>query len=439
MDVQRMPAAARPLTVCVLGLWHLGSVTAACLAAAGHRVVGVDDDAERVAALHQGRAPVAEPGLDSLLRSGLDSGRLRFETDPAHAVPGADVTWVTYDTPVDDDDVADVEHVLCRVEAALPFLDRGSVLLMSSQLPVGTAAAIRRRLGDRDVVVAYSPENLRLGRAIEVFSHAERTLIGTEPGDPRDVLEALLQPFAERLEWMSVRSAEMSKHAINSYLATSVAFANELARLCEVTGADASEVERGLRSEPRIGPKAYIRPGAAFAGGTLARDVLFLEALGRAAGRATPLLDGVRESNRLHQLWPDEALTRMVGSPNGLTVGVWGLTYKVGTSTLRRSSSIELCHRLAARDVTVRAFDPAVRELPTPDREAVELVQHALAAVRGADALVIMTPWPDFHEIAADELVEAMRHAIVIDPDASFSRTLDTPAIRYASVGRVPE
>ncbi len=438
MEEQRPATATRSLTVCVLGLWHLGAVTAACLANAGHRVVGVDDDGARVANLRRGRAPVAEPGLDELLRVGIDAGRLRFETDTADAVAGADVTWLAYDTPVDDDDAADVEFVLERLRLALPRLKRGSLLLISSQLPVGSSSSIRALLDDRGVTVAYSPENLRLGRAIEAFIHADRILVGLDGGDSRETIEALLAPFHARIEWMSVRSAEMSKHAINAFLATSVAFANELARLCEVTGADASEVERGLRSEPRIGPRAYIRPGAAFAGGTLARDILFLEAVGRDEALATPLLAGVRESNRVHQFWPDEALSRLIGPPSEREIAVWGLTYKVGTSTLRRSSSIELCERLARAGATVRAFDPAVAELPESHRDAVQLAPSALDAARGADALVVMTPWPELGEIRAAQLVEIMRSPVVVDPDGAFSGTLDTAGIRYASVGRVP-
>jgi UDPglucose 6-dehydrogenase len=438
MNERHRAVAGRPLDVCVVGLWHLGSVTAACLASAGHRVVGVDGDAAVVAALREGRAPVAEPGLDDLLGAGIAAERLRFSTDLSDGVRGADVIWVTYDTPVDDDDVADTEFVLVHVRAAIPHMVPGSVLLLSSQLPVGTAEELRSALAGSGIVLACSPENLRLGRAIEAFTHADRTVVGVDPGDPRDVLEALLSPFATRLEWMSVPSAEMTKHAINSYLATSVAFANELARLCEVTGANASEVERGLRSEPRIGPRAYVRPGAAFAGGTLARDVVFLERLGRREGRPTPLLDGVRESNRVHQSWPDETLGRLVGSPAGLEIAVWGLTYKVGTSTLRRSSSLELCRRLAANGAAVRAYDPAVSELPDGDRERVRLALTAIDAARGADAVIVMTPWPELSEIGAAEIVSVMRRPIVIDPDASFAVTLDVPGVRYASVGRVP-
>jgi UDPglucose 6-dehydrogenase len=302
---------------------------------------------------------------------------------------------------------------------------------------VGTTSALREELSAHRVTVAYSPENLRLGKAIDAFTRAARTVVGIDPRDPRDVLESLLSPFAERLVWMTIPSAEMTKHAINAFLATSVAFTNELARLCEVTGADASEVEKGLRSEPRIGRGAYVRAGAAFAGGTLARDVIFLEDLGDRSSVSTPVMDGVLESNRAHQHWPDAAVARLAGALDGLEVAIWGLAYTVGTSTLRRSSSLELCERLTASGAHVRAFDPAVHALPV-GRDEIRLARDALAATEGADALIVMTPWPEFASIQGEALIASMRRAVVIDPNADLAGTLDVPGIRYASVGRVP-
>ena len=313
----------------------------------------------------------------------------------------------------------------------------GSTLLVSSQLPVGTSSMLSDELAPRGIAVAYSPENLRLGRAIDAFTHADRTVVGidrTTRGRPWRAARAVRRP----IEWMSIRSAEMTKHAINAFLATSVAFTNELARLCEACGADAAEVERGLRSEPRIGPRAYVHPGTAFAGGTLARDVVFLEELGRAAARPTEVLSGVRASNRTHERWPDAALERLVGSPVGRTIAVWGLAYKPGTSTLRRSAALELCARLADAGADVRAYDPAVTSLPAAQDAHVTLAGDPLAAAAGADAVVVMTPWPEFREVPADALREVLRGAVVIDPDAFLASTLDVPGVRYASVGRVP-
>ena len=204
-----------------------------------------------------------------------------------------------------------------------PHLEKGTLVLISSQVPVGTTHKLERSYAeaypDKAISFAYAPENLRLGRAIEVFTDPDRVVVGLRStsaesfSNDRDRVVALLQPFTERLEWMSVESAEMTKHALNAFLATSVAFINEVSTLCEQVGADAKEVERGLKSESRIGPRAYLNPGAAFAGGTLARDIAFLEAIGVEHQQPTPLLSGVRASNSNHRNWVRRKLQTLIG------------------------------------------------------------------------------------------------------------------------------
>ena len=287
------------MNVAVLGLWHLGSVTAACLAAAGHSVRGFDPDPGRIAGLAAGRPPIAEPGLAELIAAALQSGALRFTADLAEAVVGADVVWVTFDTPVDDEDRADVSSVIRSVERAFPYLGDGAIILSSSQLPAGTTRGFEEtwssQAAGRSVSFACSPENLRLGKAIETFTKPDRVVVGVREARARNRIAELLAPITDRIEWMSVESAEMTKHAINAFLATSVTFANEIAALCECVGADAKEVERGLRTERRIGALAYVAPGGAFAGGTLARDVAFLRELGTSSDRPTLLMSYARQ------------------------------------------------------------------------------------------------------------------------------------------------
>src|SRR5262249_7302954 len=289
-------------------------------------------------------------------------------TDTADAVRDADVVWVTVDTPVDDEDRADVESVVRGVAALFPHLRNGALVLTSSQVPVGTTRRLEAMFAEaaagRRVGFAYSPENLRLGKAIEVFTRPDRVVAGVRSPEDRATIERLLAPFTDRIEWMSVESAEMTKHALNAFLATSVTFINEIAALCEQVGADAKEVERGLKSEARIGPRAYLSPGAAFAGGTLARDVVFLAGLGRARGAATHLLASVTRSNDVHRQWAARILEQALTNVGGKSIAIWGLTYKVGTDTLRRSSAVELCRWLIERGATVRAHDPVVKTLP---------------------------------------------------------------------------
>jgi len=235
---------------------------------------------------------------------------------------------------------------------------------------------------------------------------------------------------------MSIESAEMSKHALNAFLATSVALINELARLCEVTGADAKEVERGLKSEGRIGPKAYLAPGQAFAGGTLARDVNFLIALGRKTDVSTPLFAGVLASNDAHKNWTRDRVNELMEAKAG-TVAVLGLTYKPGTSTLRQSTSVELCKWLAGRGMTVKAHDPAVGELPLELGSAIELCGSAHEALRGADLAILATEWPDYRKLGAEDFVGSMRHARVLDPNWFLAGALgNDDRIKYVATGR---
>jgi UDPglucose 6-dehydrogenase len=420
--------------VCVAGLWHLGTVTAACLAAAGHEVTGWDADRATIARLQKNEPPVFEPGLAELVTRGAADGNLRFTTDAKDALRNAEVVWIAYDTPVDDDDNADIAFVMDSVASLLPDVAPAALVLISSQLPVGSTRAMEQRAGRNDLTFAYSPENLRLGKAIEVFTKPDRIVAGVRNERDRDRIASLLQPFTERIEWMSVESAEMTKHALNAFLATSVAFINEIAAVCEQVGADAREVERGLKSEQRIGPKAYLGPGGAFAGGTLARDIVFLSDVGRRHGVATNLISGVKASNDAHRGWARRRLQELLGDLTGVRIAIWGLTYKPGTDTLRRSSSVELCSWLASQRAEVAAHDPAVKAI---DVEGVELCATALEAARDAQALVVMTEWPEYKTVDGDSIAEALSgRRLVLDANRFLAVQLAAhPRITYATVG----
>ncbi len=429
------------MKVCVLGLWHLGTVTAACLAAGGHEVTGLDFEATTIQKLQAGQPPLFEPGLEDLVKRGLAAQQLRFTDAVGDGVAGAEVVWVAYDTPVDDNDRADVEYVVERVKRLFPYLDDETLVLISSQLPVGSTRRLEQAYAaaqtGKQVTFGYSPENLRLGKAIGVFTQPDRVVVGVRTEADRARVGALLQPFTERIEWMSVESAEMTKHALNAFLATSVTFINEIAALCEQMGADAKEVERGLKSEARIGPKAYLGPGGAFAGGTLARDIVFLTQVGAEHGVPLHLIPSVRASNDEHKQWPRRRLGALLGDLHGQRVAVWGLTYKPGTDTLRRSSAVELCQWLAAQGATVQAHDPAVKALPDELAAVIDLRPTALAALDGAAALVIATEWPEYQTLDATEVIAAMQsQPIIIDANRFLAKTLgQQPHVRYAAVG----
>jgi UDPglucose 6-dehydrogenase len=428
--------------ICVAGLWHLGVVTAACAAAAGHRVVAFDEDESVVAGLTKGHLPVDEPGVAELVRRELAAGSLRFTDQRAEALREAEVVWITYDTPVDANDRADVEYVLARARPVVAEADPSAVILISSQLPVGSTRLLEQssRPGR---TLAYSPENLRLGDAVAAFTQPDRIVVGIRPGSDRSRIEELLRTFSNRIEWMDVESAELVKHGVNAFLGMSIAFANELAGIAERVGADATEVERGLKTEGRIGARAYVRPGAAFAGGTLARDIDYLTQIGEREQAPTQLLRAVRVSNDEHKQWSRHAIESRLGDASGKldghVIGVWGLVYKEGTDTLRRSSSIELCEGLARAGATVKAHDSAVRILPDDLSGIVTLCATPLEAAEDASAIVIETNWPSYREIDRARLVASMRTPVVVDANGFLADKLgDVAGIQYVRVGGNP-
>ncbi|MGC4073515.1 MAG: nucleotide sugar dehydrogenase [Nibricoccus sp.] len=421
------------MKIVVLGLWHLGCVTAACTAR-HFEVSGLDFDDEVVAKLRLGNAPLSEPGLNELISLGLVSGRLSFTTDAKQACDAADVLWVTYDTPVNDNDISDVAAVVAPLQRVLPLMHAGSLVLVSSQLPVGTCKSLERDFPG--LKFAASPENLRLGKAIDAFEKAERVIVGTRDNTTHDTLATLLAPFTSQVIFMRTESAEMVKHSINSFLALSITFINEIARLCEHTGADAKEVSLGLKSEPRIGPRAYLGPGGPFAGGTLARDVVTLSGIGRSAGEVLSVIPAIKQSNDLHRGWSLRRLGSLLGDLRGRTIAILGLVYTPGTNTLRRSSAVELCRELLAAGARVMAYDPAVQSLPA-ELQQILLARDMAEVLHGSDAAVVCTEWPDFRQINWPPHVAAMRRKVFVDANRFLEKQLAAiPGVELVSVGR---
>ena len=430
-----------PERIAVVGLWHLGSVVAACWAELGHRVAGFDTDSDVVDKLREGRAPIYEPGLDDLVRKNLDAGQLQFTTDVRQAVAGARFVFLAFDTPVDDADRSDLSPLPRAVHSLARLLGPGAIVVVSSQVPVGTCRRWRDRVraasshGDVDLV--YSPENLRLSEAIECYLHPDRIVLGAE-GDGRATrVTAIFQPMAAPILRMSLASAEMAKHALNTFLATSVSLINEVANLCEAAGADVLDVANALRSDPRIGRRAFLAPGFGFAGGTLARDVQVLKGIGQAAGAPTPLLDGVLEVNRSRPALVLRRLREILGEVGGRTIGVLGLTYKAGTSTLRRSVALEVIASLVTAGVHVRAFDPQADLSELDGRAKFELTPDAYTAARGASALVVLTEWPEFRTLDYERIRGLMAVPVVLDgKNLLADLALGTRGFRYLGVGR---
>ncbi len=411
---------APPKKVAVVGLWHLGLVTAACLAEQGCNVSAYDENGRIVTGLQQGKPPLFEPGLEAVIQSGMASGKLRFETSAAKAVAGAKTVFLTYDTPVDADDHTDLSILERALDAIIPSLDPEALLVINSQVPVRTTEKWQDRIlaarPDSSIDVIYSPENLRLGQAIENFKRPDMIILGVNSERARKKAGDVFESFLAEKFFVSRRTAEMAKHALNGFFATSISFANEFGRLCDGVGADGIEISKILKKDSRIGKKAQVRPGLGFAGATLARDLRALQKLGRDLQVQTPLLDDVLEINRRQTGRVIQMLEEAFdGNLKGRQVTVLGLTYKPGTSTLRRSASLEIIDGLLAQGAQVRAHDPKADLSEYPGTIPFEFCADPYRAVEGSEALLVMTEWPEYRALDYGKIFKAMRRPLILD------------------------
>jgi len=430
-----------PEKICVIGIWHLGSVYSACLADLGYQVIGVDGDAKRIAELNKGIPPLFEPGLQELITTNIKSKRLAYTTDLNHAVKGASYVLVTFDTLVNDQDEIDLSEIYDTANKLAGCIKNNTIILISSQVPVGTCEEIKSLIKKKkpalEFDIAYSPENLRLGQAIDCFKKPERIVIGADNNTTLDKIENLFSVVKAPVLKMNLRSAEMTKHALNAFLATSISFGNEIGNLCDEVGADAVKVATALRTEGRIGGKIPLFPGLGFAGGTLARDLKVLKKIGKEKGYETLLIDSVLSVNQRQNGIVVRKLERIYGLVKGLTIGILGLTYKPDTSTLRRSAALEIIKQLVDRGAKVRAYDPKVDLSEVKEYAEFEFCDDVYAVAQGSDALVLITEWPEFRDLDYDRIKLAMRKTVFIDTKNFLdNEQMAAKGFSYFGIGR---
>lgn len=427
------------MKIAVLGLWHLGEVYAACLAELGHRVVGIDQDAQTIDRLNRGIPPLAEPRLHALLRAHLTRKTLAFSTS-LKAAASADVLWVTFDTPVDARGQGDVRSIIAAMRRAVPHLRRNALVIVSSQLPVGTSARLHKLMGSRGY--AYVPENLRVGDGVRCFMHPERVVVGASSPAVGTRVERLLRRLPASFVHTDPASAEMAKHALNAFLSTSLSFIYDIADLCEREGADVLAVSRALKSDPRIGERAYLDASLGFSGWSLGRDLKTLQSEGRRLGVSVPVIRAVDQKNHERRRYIFSVL-RPLGSLYGKRVAFLGLAYKAGTTTLRRSLALELARMVAAKGAAVTLHDPSVTGEDI--RRACGRMKwthgRTLAgALKGAHAAVLITPWPTLQSVSWRVPAKGMRRPrLFIDARNALAGRVDAmrkAGIRYHGVGR---
>jgi len=406
----------------------------------GFVVVGVDKDPKKVKNLNDAIPPVFEPGLRELLLKNIKLQRLSYTTEFSSGLKGAKYVLITYDIRGDSNDEIDLSDIFDASREMAKYLENGSVLIVSSQVPVGTCEQIKSTIKDinpsLDFDVACVPENLKLGQALERFLHPKGMVIGAENRSTLDAVAGLFHFIDAPKIRVNLRTAEMTKHVLNAFLATSISFINELANLCDKVGVDALKVASVLHLDERIGEKAPLRPGLGFSGGTLSRDLNILRNLGRKYGYETHLIDAVLRVNERQSKLILKRLKTIYGSTRSLIIGVLGLTYKPGTSTLRHSVALDIIKDLTLDGATVKAYDPkaSLEEVKLQD---FVFCTDAYMVAKGSDALVIVTAWPEFRNLDFDLVKSLMRKPVIIDAQNMLdAKELKGKGLLYFGVGR---
>lgn len=441
------------MKVTVVGSGYVGLVTGACLADAGNEVVCLDVDKHKVAELNAGRVPIHEPTLDTLIERSFRRGLIKFTTDVDMAVQHGDIQLIAVGTPPDEDGSADLAYVLKAAENIGSRMQRRTVIITKSTVPVGTGdkvratvqAALEKRGAKLEFAVVSNPEFLREGDAIRDFKQPDRVVIGTNEPWAMTLVGKLYEPFvsSERpIIEMDLRSAELAKYAANSMLATRISFMNELANLAEDLGADIEAVRIAIGADPRIGPQ-FLRPGCGYGGSCFPKDVSALIHTARKdAGRTLEILGAVERINEKQKSVLVDKIVRHFGSNiKGRRFAVWGLAFKPDTDDMREAPAVSVIEGLLERGAKVTAFDPvamveACRRLGT-DRAGLGYADSAIAALADADALVLVTEWSEFRLVPAADIAANLRRPVVFDGRNIWNpKEMADAGVEYFPIGR---
>ena len=415
------------MKIAVIGTGYVGLVTGACLADVGIEATCVDVNEQKIANLKKGILPIYEPGLDAIVERNAASGRLKFTTSLAEALPGAEAVFIAVGTPPGEDGSADLQYVLAVADGIGRAMNDYVVVITKSTVPVGTAekvrGALQKALAERGsglpFDVASNPEFLKEGAAIEDFMKPDRIVCGVESTRAQEVLSRLYQPFTlngHPVLFMDIPSAEMTKYAANAMLATKISFMNDIANLCEIMGADVNMVRKGIGSDPRIGNK-FIYPGIGYGGSCFPKDVKALARTAKENGYTMRILEAVEAVNDDQKnVLVSKVIAHFGQDLSGKHFAFWGLSFKPQTDDMREAPSVVIAEALLSRGATVTAYDPVAMEEATHQlQDRIQYADNAYAALTGADALLLITEWPEFRVPDWDRVRDALNAPVVLD------------------------
>ncbi len=436
------------MKIVVVGTGYVGLVTGTCLAEVGIDVICVDVDTKKIENLKNGILPIYEPGLDKLVHKNYDKGRLRFSTNLAESIKGADVAFIAVGTPPGEDGSADLQYVLTVAREIGENMSDYGVIITKSTVPVGTAKKVKKAIKDAldarganiDYDVASNPEFLKEGAAVNDFMKPDRIVVGVESDKARAILEKLYHPFVlngHPVLFMDIPSAEMTKYAANAMLATKISFMNDMANLCEIMGADVNLVRKGIGTDPRIGNK-FIYPGIGYGGSCFPKDVKALVRTARENGYEMRILQSVEDVNEDQKyLLFNKIMKRFDGNIKGKKFAMWGLSFKPNTDDMREAPSLVIIDNLVKEGATVTAYDPvAMDEAKHMIGDKINYAKDEYTALEGADALLVVTEWPEFRIPDFDDVKARLSGHLIFDGRNIFERSeMKKMGIEYHCVG----
>lgn len=436
------------MNIAIVGTGYVGLVSGACFAEVGINVTCVDIDAKKIENLRNGIIPIYEPGLDDLVKRNSLAGRLKFSTSLEECINDVEAVFCAVGTPPDQDGSADLQYVIEVARTFGRLINRYAILVTKSTVPVGTSklvrAAVEEELRKRGVniefEVASNPEFLKEGAAIKDFMSPDRVVIGTETDRARKVMERLYRPFLLnnfRVIFMDIASAEMTKYAANSMLATRISFMNEIAALCELVGADVNMVRKGIASDVRIGSK-FLYPGCGYGGSCFPKDVKALARTGSDFGHRMRIIEAVDQVNNDQKLVVFHKLEQALGILRNKRVAIWGLSFKPETDDMREAPSLVVIDQLLAHGAEVVVFDPvAMDECKRRLGNKVIYARDMYDAVADADAVALLTEWKQFRVPSWRVVKKAMRGNVVVDGRNIYDHTeLADEGLQYSCIGR---
>lgn len=436
------------MKIAVVGTGYVGLVTGTCFSEVGVDVTCVDIDTKKIENLKKGILPIYEPGLEEMVSRNVTKNRLHFSTSLKDSIQDVDVAFIAVGTPPDEDGSADLKYVLAVAAGIGQHMSKPLVVVTKSTVPVTTAEKVRKavqaeldkRGSNLDFYVASNPEFLKEGAAIEDFMKPDRIVVGTDRHEAEEIMRKLYKPFllnGHPIIFMDIPSAEMTKYAANAMLATKISFINDVANLCEIMGADVNMVRKGIGSDGRIGPK-FIYPGVGYGGSCFPKDVKALIKTAKEHNYSMRILNAVEEVNELQkEVLFNKVRTHFNNNLKGKTFALWGLSFKPKTDDMREAPSLVIIEKLLKAGASVVAYDPvAMHEAQRMIGDTIAYSTDMYDCLNGADALLIVTEWPEFRSPDFDEVTKRLNQKVIFDGRNIFeNKDMKELGIKYYCIG----